>query len=151
MEIANFIVIDDSTKRCREDNEIFKHTVNGTVFMPIGVTLPVIRKGHGCQGLGVVTELRITSTSTTMFFKIYNCAPEAGNAYYSLYRNQLTTSASALDDVYDNTDVIIPGALQNVKPVPNHTKLGHDTSYSRQRGYSSLSDFDGMDSDDVHW
>lgn len=151
MEIGNFIIIDDNAKRFKANDEMFIHTVNGALFMPVNVTLPVIRKGHGCIGVGVVKELRITSEVTTMYFTIHSCTTEAGRAYYDLYRNQLTTSASALDDVYDNTDVIIPGAMQNVRPISGQPKVGFEPDYNRHRGYSSLSDFDSLDSDDVHW
>lgn len=142
MKFATFIVVDDTFKKREKSN----FTVNGDVIYPLGTPMPVILKGSGCIGVGIVLESTRKGSSTSITFKLSKTDKASADAYYDLYRNQISVSSDASEDAYDNAaDMVIPGMMAgaNIKP-----KLSEDDrGRSRKR---SLSDFMD-DDDDYHW
>ena len=141
MELLNFIVIDDTLKSKKIGNGRYSHAVNGMVFIVPGISVPVIEKGSGCVGLGMVEEIRITEASTVITFVCKKVSNDASKAYYDLYRNN--ASASTSNDVYDQSDVIIPGMMVQAKaPKP---------PMRRSSGNKSITDYVNDMDDDFHW
>lgn len=149
MQIKNFIVVDDLEKARRKGKCAF----NGEVYIPIGTSIPVIHKGRGCIGIGVVHQLIISSESTTVSFSLEtNISDTSKRAYYDLYRNQNTMSESG--DMYDNSDVVIPGAIGSISasksPRPSWSGREYGDNGNRRRDNSpSLGDMleDDFDKD----
>ena len=131
MKLANFIVVDDTMSRNRD---ICTFTVNGDVIYPLETPLPVIRKGSGCIGIGIISSSTRKSTTTSITFKLSETSASAANAYYDLYRNQVSTGGS--DDAYDTSDAIIPGMMVGSRK-PSASK---DNSRNRRGRGPSLSD-----------
>ena len=144
MQIKNFIVVDDLDKARRKGKCAF----NGEVYIPIGTAIPVIHKGRGCIGIGVVHQLVISEGSTVVSFSLETEVSENNKcAYYDLYRNQNTMSNN--NDMYDNSDVVIPGAIGNIGsggPRPNWSNQSFDNN--RRDRSPSLGDMIGDDFDD---
>lgn len=132
MQMMSFIVLDENENPERGRSQKFA-TVNGEVYIPLDVSVPVIVKGTGCVGLGTVKELCIRRESTEIAYEFTaDVSREACDAYYNLYRNQMTVLSS--DDPYDNQDALIPGAMAGKKRVRNSY---HESS----RREPALSDF----------
>ena len=145
MKITNFIVLDDRVGRMSE----YRHTVNGEVYIPLETSVPVIVKGVGCIGLGMVIEINMTKASTTFTFTMSKVGRDAADAYYSLYKNQI--SMTDTEDVYDQSDVIIPGMMASTTkstPKPKRSSNYDSPLYEGRRSGSSLLDY--ME-DDPHW
>lgn len=146
MQIKNFIVVDDLDKARRKGKCAF----NGEVYIPIETSIPVIHKGRGCIGVGVVHQLIITKGSTVVTFSLETDISETSKrAYYDLYRNQNTMNDS--DDMYDNSDVVIPGAIGSIgsrssKPTWSSPMVGEDRENRRDRS-PSLGDILGDEFD----
>lgn len=139
MQIKNFIVVDDLEKAKRKGKCAF----NGEVYIPIGTAIPVIHKGRGCIGIGVVHQLLISEDSTVVTFSLEtNVSETSKRAYYDLYRNQNTMSESG--DMYDNSDVVIPGAIGSVnassRPRPNWSNRDYGDNSNRRNSSPSLGD-----------
>ena len=142
MKFNTFIVVDDTLKKNTRDNTC-TFTVNGDVIYPIGVPMPVIRKGKGCVGVGIIISSTRNGTSTSITFTISNVNDASAKAYYSLYQNNISVSNDS-DDAYENaSDMIIPGMIANV------SKTSKKSNNSRRSGRSSLSDY--LEDDDYHW
>lgn len=109
MEMKNFIVIDDSLRAKRSGYDEYSHCMNGAVFVPLETPIPVIQKGKGCVGVGMVSKIIMTASSTTIIFTVEDTTESNAKAYYDLYRNQVSLSNEK--DVYDNSDVVIPGVM----------------------------------------
>ena len=134
MKLAQFIIVDDTMNRKNRDT--FEFTVNGDVIYPLETPLPVIRKGVGCIGIGIISTSVRKNTTTSITFRVSETNKDAAKAYYDLYRNQVSSSNS--DDIYDNaSDTIIPGMMMNsaIRPAKDESK----SQYRRRRG-QSLSD-----------
>lgn len=151
MKIANFIVLDDRPNRKQE----YHHTVNGEVYIPLETTVPVIQRGYGCIGLGMVTEIVMRKDSTTIIFTMSKVGKDAADAYYSLYKNQVTMNES--DDVYDQaSDVIIPGMMASTAKSTPKPKRSSSTNYNSplydgRRSNSSSGSLMEYLEDDPHW
>ena len=143
MKFATFIVVDDKLSR---DKETCEYTVNGDVIYPLLTPLPVIKQGSGCIGIGIITSSIRKSSSTTVVFSLSKVSSEDANAYYNLYRNQISTLEDA-DDAYEATaDMIIPGMMTRVISRPKGPSSGRPSPKRRQEPRRSLSDY--MDDDD---
>ena len=141
MRIATFIVLDDPLTR---SSKAYERTLNGEVYFPLETPMPIIVKGKGCIGIGMVNELRITKSSTTITFQWSKVNEADANAYYALYRNQVSVSDDNTDP-YDQSDAIIPGMMTSVNKKADYTS---DTSPRRRnRGILDIADED----DDYHW
>lgn len=142
MRIASFIVVDDY-KRIKSGG-ICEHTVNGTVLYPLETSLPIIQKGKGCIGLGMVSETTMTTSSTRIVFRVSRVNDDDAKAYYRLYQNQVSTSND--EDVYDaSSDMVIPGMLTSSR----HPKISSDRYETSSRHRSkSLSDYMRDNDDD---
>lgn len=128
MKILQFIVVEENMRNGRN-----KYTVSGECYLPCGTTFPVIQKGKGCIGLGMVKSLYITQTTTEIEFDLSReISKEKKNAYYDLYRNVLSTSKT--DDPYGDSDQIIPGAMMG------RTKSRSESP--RERGLSDMLNYD---------
>lgn len=134
MKLSTFIVVDDY-KRIKTGG-ICEHTVNGAVIYPLETPLPIIQKGKGCIGIGMISEVNMTTSSTRIVFKVSKVNIDDGNAYYRLYQNQV--SAVNDDDAYDAAaDMVIPGMMMG----KSTRSSGRDLSESRRSRSKSLSDF----------
>lgn len=134
MKIANFIVVDDY-KRIKNGG-VCEHSVNGTVLYPLDTPIPIIQKRSGCIGIGMVTEITMSSSSTRIVFSVSKVNDDDANAYYKLYQNQVSVSND--DDSYDAAgDMVIPGMMVGKTPRPS-IRNSHESSRPRS---SSLSDF----------
>lgn len=132
MRISNFIVVDDY-KRIK-NGSTFLHSVNGTVIYPLETPLPIIQKGNGCIGIGMISEIVMSSSSTRITFTVSKVNSDDADAYYRLYQNQVSVSNDT--DGYDvGADMVIPGMMASQ---PKVTKRGYDSPRPKSR---SLSDF----------
>ena len=135
MRIASFIVVDDY-KRIKSGG-ICAHTVNGTVLYPLETSLPIIQKGKGCIGLGMVSEITMTTSSTRIVFSVSRVDDDDAKAYYRLYQNQVSTSND--EDVYDaSSDMVIPGMMVSSRQPKISDRDRYDSQNHRPR---SLSDY----------
>ena len=153
MNIMHFIVIDDSLKSKRMvSSNRYHHTLNGEVYIQPETPVPVIQKGKGCIGIGMVSELRITASSTTIIFEVRETTESNMEAYYALYRNQISVTPSS--DSYDESDVIIPGAIRSVsgngsdyKPSKGSNKDIYGEPRRKNRSILDIAD----DDEEYHW
>lgn len=150
MKFQNFIILEERPRNIRSGREV-SETLSGQVFLPIGKSLPIILRGTGCIGIGLVTELRITEQSTTVTFTSSEVSDEYAEAYYALYQNQISVDNS--DDPYEQTDQIIPGAMgQSIGRTRTseriHGEIGRSNKYTSDRHGMSLADYGD---DDYHW
>ena len=111
MQIATFIVLDDPLKGYSKTQS---RTVNGEVYYPLETPMPIILKGKGCIGIGMVNEMTISTSSTTIVFVASKISDNDANAYYALYRNQVSVSSNTSSDLYEQSDAIIPGMMTSI-------------------------------------
>lgn len=147
MQISNFIITDEEPGYQKNQTIIMR----GEVYIPLGIPVPVIRKGVGCIGLGIVKELRITLNETTVKFSLdETLSREDMHAYYNLYRNGQSSSKSN-GSPYENTDAVIPGAINSLRG--NKKEKQRAMSYTpeeealfggkrRRTGLSDIADWD---------
>lgn len=110
MKILNFIEV----TRALSDGG-YSVAVTGECYIPCETPVPVIQKGKKCIGIGIVRSLTITAESTDISFNLStNVSKEKKQAYYDLYRNNVSAITNS-DDPYENTDQIIPGAMVGKK------------------------------------
>lgn len=121
-EIRSSIVLDRevslgsiSIRSSRREDE-YAYSNNGTLIYPIGIAVPVIRRGTGCIGVGVISEVILTATTTKITFTFNDQISESDKrAFYSLYRNQVSMEGGVNRDIYDaSEDVVIPGAIGSI-------------------------------------
>lgn len=143
MRLENFIIVNDIKRRGTES-----YTVDGMVLLPIGTPLPVILKGKGCCGIGIVSELRITEQTTTIKFELNEISKEHADAYYALYRNQVTFNTDS-DDPYEQTDQIIPGMMRSLPGKGSSSKKDDYSSRHDRNRHRSIMSYGGDDCD--HW
>ena len=145
MDILSFIVIDGKPQYVgeHENKDVYSHTLEGEVYIPLETPIPIIRRGSGCIGIGLVVELTITKTSTTIVYSMSNISEVNAKAYYDLYRNQATASNT---DGYQE-DVVIPGMMRNVGNVPKPKKSGNNKRNSN-KSHRSLMDYPSVFDDD---
>lgn len=106
MNILGFIVVDERNMRNGKNS----YTITGENYIPCNTPVPVIAKGKGCIGIGMVNSLLITATSTKIDFTLEKDISKAKKeAYYGLYRNTVTVG-NTNDDPYES-DTVIPGAM----------------------------------------
>lgn len=149
MQIQNFIILDEQPRGMFDRKESVK-TISGQVYLQLGKPLPIILRGTGCIGIGLVTELRITEETTTIKFTAEEVGKDFAIAYYALYQNQISTDDST-DDPYEQTDQIIPGAMGHAvkKSRKKHMDNSSFNPYTGNTGRGkSLVDYGG---DDIHW
>lgn len=127
MNILNFIVIDDK-QHYYDDNDLYSFTAQGECYIPLETPVPIIRRGIGCIGIGLVAELKITRTSTTIIYSISDISEMSARAYYDLYRNQATASNT---EEY-REDVIIPGMMRKAT-VPRPSYSSDDFSRKKKK------------------
>lgn len=166
IQLEQYILIDKNVKmkelRKNNNNNLLQYTNNGTKLYPLGIYLPIIRKGEGCIGLGVIREIIMTETTTKISFEYINeIGASDAKAYYSLYRGQISMGQNSSADIYDNAeDVFIPGAVNSLninssRPRNNlRVKKGDDNTVdngtdnevrsilSRQRNFDNVYDND---------
>lgn len=135
MNFMNFIVVDDKLREGRNE-----YTVSGAVLLKLDVPVPVVLKGKGCIGIGTVHQLTITSNSTDILFTLTRVPKEACNAYYDLYRNQVSNAQSDVDAYESAEDTLIPGAI-GAKMQQRHEPDNYGNRQRRSSGNASLSDF----------
>lgn len=105
-----FIVVGDDGKSYKEHGT-YSYANTGLLLYQVGAILPIIRKGSGCMGLGVVLGYSTTGNTTTVSFKAMGKVPkEDRDAYFRLYRMNAGVSSDE-SDPYDSTDAFIPGAM----------------------------------------
>jgi len=141
MKISNFIVMDRGP-----DGRHGTAYANEYLVVPIAQPLPVIVRGRGCVGLGVVTKIEITDDGTTIKFDFDRSISDAeAEAYYNLYRNQASNGG---EDRYSNTEAVIPGAISrlgnNRSERSNDSRKGH-----KKKSSGGLLDY--MDDGDIDW
>ncbi len=166
-QLTQYILIDKNVrmKELKKSGGLLQYTNNGTKLYPLGIYLPVIRKGEGCIGLGIVRQVTMTETTTRISFEyISEISVADAKAYYSLYRGQISMTQDSSADIYDNVDdMFIPGAVSSVninasRPGNNlRVKKGDDVDrdtddevrsiLSRQRDFNSFYDDDNDDDD----
>lgn len=91
-----------------------KFSMPGIIIYPIGVPIPVIVKGKGCGGNAVISNVSYDENSTTITFSLNSVSKDVGNAIYSLYRGQASTSGQSSDSYEDQ---FIPGAMRKTSGV----------------------------------
>lgn len=112
MKISNFIFIDTDSNTNFYAGKKYQYTNTGTLLYPIGSIIPVIRKGKNCIGLAKVLSFMVTEDTTTVQFQMLGKINEASKeAYYALYLQSASFSTQDADDIYENTDQFIPGAM----------------------------------------
>lgn len=113
MKFGTFIIIDNDANMRFQAGKTYNYTQSGVIIYPIGKLLPIIRKGSDCIGLGKIISFTVTEETTRVTFTTMGkLSNEAKDAYYGLYRQDVTFSShSSNDDIYDSTDTIIPGAM----------------------------------------
>ena len=142
MKFSTFIVVDDPLRGYSRPQE---RTMNGEVYFPLETPMPIILKGKGCIGIGMIHKMTITKSSTTIKFEATKINDNDANAYYALYRNQVSVSDNT--DSYDQTDVIIPGMVSSVKPRKANIEDDYDYRRRRNRGILDIAN----DDDDFDW
>ena len=147
MNILNFIVIEGRPDFHGDDNgtEIYRYTMQGECSIPLDTPVPIIRRGTGCIGIGTVTKLQMTRTSTTMYYTIADISESNARAYYDLFRNQATVSN--LEEYQE--DVIIPGMMRNISasPRPKYDGSGYGKK-KKKESHRSLMDYPNAYEDD---
>lgn len=140
MKILNFIVVEGNPEYYGDVNgeDMYSFTTQGECYIALETPVPVIKRGKGCIGIGVVTKLTITKTSTTIVYSIADVSEASSKAYYDLYRNQATASNS---EEYQE-DVVIPGMMRGTKVTPRPKISDYDTP-RRPNKHKSLMDYDG--------
>jgi hypothetical protein len=143
MRVLNFIVLEDKIRK----SGFHDVAVSGEVYIPLETVVPVICKGVGCVGVGVVQRLHISKSSTTIEFELEtNISKESKRAYYDLYRNH--SSSDYENDPYENSDTVIPGAIGSVGGKTSgrvtNSQYSWKDDYRRDKN-PSLGDFLGDD------
>ena len=147
MKIATFVVVDDKLSSRRGE---YVYTVNGDVIYPLETPLPVIQRGKGCIGVALVNSSTRTKSSTTINFAMSKVSKTEADAYYTLYRNQISMSNSE-EDAYENaSDMVIPGMMTSAGVKPKTTRDNRNSSRTYGTKPRSLSDI-YEDDDDYHW
>lgn len=138
MKLLQFIVVDGNTSVRRGENS---YTVTGECYLPLESSIPVIQKGRGCIGLGIVKELNITVSSTRIKFEMYkDIAKDKRDAYYELYQSSASVTENA-DDPYENTDTFIPGAMVGKKSQKSRDRSRGTSLSDYVKGYQDYDDF----------
>lgn len=139
MNILNFIIIDKPLRSTKYNLETNMFAMEGEVYIPLETPVPIIQKGVGCVGIGMVSELNITKSSTMIYFSSTKISESAEKAYYDLYRNQISTGNQ---NMYSNQeDVVIPGLARGMKTTTKSNRNNKPT-------HKSLMNYGD---DDYHW
>ena len=138
-EIENYLIVEANSPSLSDmrDGKHWKYAVSGTRIYPIEVSIPIIRKGQGCIGLAMIRELHIDSNRTVITFDVFKCDQKQANAYYDLYRNNLSMgNGSSGDDYEDTEDMVIPGLVGGVTSRMRHTdETTYRPSPKRKNGW----------------
>ena len=120
--VLNFIILNESIEHERHE---YKYSFPDQLLYPLNTPIPIIVKGFGCIGIGsihtIILENHNNGPRTTIIFTMTQTPEPYQQAYYNLYRNTLP-SMSNTDDIYENTDMLIPGFIQTKKQSPVNTK-----------------------------
>lgn len=112
MKLTNFITIDGDANMNFFANRKYHYTNTGSLIYPIGQIIPVIRKGKDCVGLAKVVSFMVTEDTTTVEFLMLGKINDASKeAYFALYSQGASFGTAGADDMYENTDQFIPGAM----------------------------------------
>lgn len=109
IQIETMVVLDNVNHV--PTHKLVQYTVPGTKVYPLMVPIPVIKKGTGCIGLGMVSAVSMTVDSTTIEFTLTAISTENAKSYYNLYRNVISNSDS--DAAYGDEDMVIPGLARS--------------------------------------
>ena len=140
---SSFLVIDKGDFSTR-DPEV---TLSGAVYFNVGAVVPIMVRNEGCIGIAKIKCVTITETSTTVIYEpTRNIPDESKKAYYNLYKNNIGQGSTGSDDVYDQQDVTIPGALGRSKKKSRHEENRSFFNNDRRERSGSLSDV--LDEDD---
>lgn len=114
MILSNFIVLESNPHAGYSEEEEISYTLSGQYLFPIDTSLPVIVRGKGCIGLGIIRSITLTADMTTIDFEIAKATKEEKKVFYSLYQS-VSAGGTISSDPYENTDVLIPGAMGSRK------------------------------------
>lgn len=145
MNFNQFLVIDKGEKiRTPKRTDCMNTiTVSGEQMYPLEQPIPIITKNTGCFYMGMISEVCISKTRTTVTFIAEKIDKEQGKALYAFFRN--VASSSCTDDPYENTDTIIPGIAGNIYPKHDETHDYNDGVYNSPGSLSDYLDDDSYD------
>ena len=104
MNVMQFIIVDSDARMrdTRDTKTRYTYAMPGSVLLPVGSYVPVIRAGRGCLGIARVESIEIREESTTVTFTMVD---KNGNydAIYTLYKlNAGRMDEDYGDDGYDD-------------------------------------------------
>ena len=113
--ILQFIAMDktewNNMARSRKRNSAYEYTESGNLIAPIGATIPLIVKGHSCQGYAVIKSILIEKNTTTFTFTVKTVDDSTAKAIYSLFQSAGGHGSSS-DRYEDAANASIPGIYQ---------------------------------------
>ena len=131
LRLSNFIVTDSGSVSRHHPHNTTEMDV--CMIVPLDQPLPVIVRGQGCIGLGVVTSITLTPTGTVIKFDLDDSISDnEAKAYYNLYRNQASSSSGG--DRYSSADTVIPGAISSLG---NNRSVKSSGKKKKHRGSSN--------------
>jgi len=165
IQLSQYILVDKNVrmKELKTNGGLLQYTNNGTKLYPLGIYLPVIRKGEGCIGLGIVRQITINETTTKITFEyISEISTADAKAYYTLYRGQISMAQDSSSDIYDNAeDTFIPGAINSLNlntgrqgsslKVKNGDNVDRGTDNEVRSILSRQNNFNSIDDDDDYY
>ena len=113
--ILQFIAMDKSEWNSMADSgrrkNAYSYTESGNLIAPIGASIPLIVKGHSCQGYAVIKSILIEKNTTTFTFTVKTVDSDTAKAIYGVYMSSGGHGSSG--DVYeDASSANIPGLYQ---------------------------------------
>lgn len=114
-EILQFIAMDknewNTMARSGKRNSAYEYTESGNLIAPIGATIPLIVKGHSCQGYAVIKSILIEKNTTTFTFTVKTLDEATAKAVYTMYQSAGGHGSSS-DRFEDASSAAIPGLYQ---------------------------------------
>lgn len=112
LSIETYLVQDNHPPR--NSNSELTSAIEGIHIYPIGSTIPLIVRGHGCVGLAKITGCYMREINTSVNYYFVNCSDATKKVLYDQYRNMISVSS---DDSYEDVeDTIIPGIATGQRP-----------------------------------
>ena len=117
MNVMTFIVIDPDARMrdTRDSKTVYNYAMPGSVLLPVGSYVPVIRAGRECIGIARVESVEIREESTTVRFTLVDKGGDY-SAIYKLYK----LNAGQMGDEYgddsfdDDGSTLTRDALRNI-------------------------------------
>lgn len=113
--ILQFIAMDKSewnqTVRSGKRNSAYEYTESGNLIAQIGATIPLIVKGHSCQGYAIIKSILIEKNTTTFTFTVKTVDDATAKAIYTMYQSAGGHGSSS-DRYEDASSAAIPGLYQ---------------------------------------